>query len=241
VDFIEILLSRISKEISDIFLNLISGEVHSLKRNFSEKFENVVSTKILNDSELMSLVKNARKFLKDFINHLPSYRLDEPSSINIVPLIKRHLLREKKSNGNLDELLPNEVNVAGYDGIYEDYLKPMLIEIRSNAEKALSDLPEDKQHYQVILKKGENSYSGYGILSVINNYIERDKITSTDHISTGTGLRNIQYYAPFFQLGARQGWAQFQSKNDDDKNLFEVQIYFPLWEDSIKDIIHDAT
>ena len=66
--------------------------------------------------------------------------------------------------------------------------------MRSNAEKALSYLPKNKRYYYINLKYGKNNYSGYGILSVTNKFTKNDNSLNFDPVSTGIGLKNIQYF-----------------------------------------------
>ena len=156
----------------------------------------------------------------------------EPKEIDIIPGVKKHLLKDYKETE--EDFFPccMSFDIAGYDGIYEDYLIPIFIEIQSNAEKALSQIPKEKRHYQINLKYGKNDYSGYGILSVTNNFVKKNKNPNSDPVSTGIGLKNIQYYATFFQQGSRQGWAQYKTQYRKNYNFFIINIFFPLWEKS---------
>ena len=103
----------------------------------------------------------------------------------------------------------SSVYVAGYDGICEDYLIPMLNEIRSNAKKAILKIQKPEQrHYQVDLNYGQSEYSSFLILSVKNNFLPNNNDHGDDPVSTGIGLNNIQHYATFFQRDELQGWAK---------------------------------
>jgi hypothetical protein len=106
----------------------------------------------------------------------------------------------------------------------------MFIEIRSNAEKALSKIKNSSQkHYNLNLDYGDKDYSSYLVLSVSNNFLINDGNLTADPISTGIGLKNVQHYATFFQRGELQGWAQFNTLYKRKYGYFTVQIYFPLW------------
>ena len=150
------------------------------------------STKV-SPTDKYELATKAKDFIWNISNHLPKYRIMEPKQIDIIPEIEKHLIQDHL------ETLPSSFPccgsfyIAGYNGICEDYLNPILIEMRSNAEKALSRIPKEKRHYQINLKYGENDYSGYGILSVNNNLVKNDKSKNFDPVSTGIGLKNIQH------------------------------------------------
>jgi hypothetical protein len=211
-----------------------------MKRTFAKEFEyNLQSTKV-GTKDKNELISKAKEFIRNISYQLPKYRIMEPKKIDIIPGIEKHLLQDYFDN--TESFFPDCLSfyIAGYDGIYEEYLKPILIETRSNAEKALSQIPKGKRHYQVNLNYGKNDYSGYGILSVTNNFVKNDNGKNFDPISTGIGKKNIQNYATFFQQGNRQGWAQFSSECKKKYNLFSVRIFFPLWEELVGDKLNYA-
>jgi hypothetical protein len=227
---VHLLLNQIKVNIDNYFSDLFLGELHSLKRTFAKKFEKPLQNDSITDSDKYHIVENARNFIMKISHHLPNYRIMETKSIDIYPEVEKHLLRDYLNTADDIFDTPTRFCVAGYDGICEDYLKPMLIEIRSNAEKALSYLPQqDQKHFQVNLKRVWNEYSDYGILSVTNNFIKTSNSNKSDPISTGIGLKNIQYYATFFQLGTHRGWAQFKKNYRKGKHFFIVQVFLPLW------------
>ena len=230
--FLYLLSAQIQNNINSYFLRILSGEFHSMKRTFAKEFENNLLLAKADSKEKDELIKKAKNFLRNISSQIPKYRITDPKKIDIIPGIEKHLLQEYYETS--EDFFPGCISfyIAGYDGIYEDYLKPMLIEIRFNAEKAMSKMPEGKRHYRIKLDYGKNEYSGFGILSVINNFVKNDYGKNIDLISTGRGKRNIQYYATRFQQGDRDGWAEFISERKNYDNFFKVEIYLPLWEES---------
>jgi len=204
-----------------------------MKRTFIKKFENNFQRTNVAYMDSHELVTKAKEFIRNIPLKIPKYRIMEPKEVDIIPGIEKYLLKEYK--GTKKDFFPCclSFNIAGYDGIYEDYLLPIFIEIRSNAEKALSQIPKEKRHYQVNLKYGKNDYSGYGILSVTNNFSKKSE--TSDPASTGIGRKNIQDFANFFQQGSRMGWAEFKPEERKKYNFFIVNIFFPLWQESGKD------
>ena len=201
-----------------------------MKRNFVKKFEKPLQCADDPMSKKYELVTQARIFIKSINLHLQTYQVSEPREIDIVSEIERHLLIDYIETEIILFCGPMVIHVAGYEGICDDYLEPMLIEIRSNSERAHSHIEKiEHRHYDINISLGENEYSGYLILTVTNNFIKSTDNQKADPVSTGIGLKNIQYYAGFFQKGNRQGWAQFKTEYKEEYGYFTVEIYFPLW------------
>jgi len=233
--FLSLLVIKIKENAAVFLLDQFLSELHSMKRIFADKFENPEQNVNVPLPEENELVTNARKFIKNIYRYLPRYRITEPKKIDIIPEIQQHLIDDYYKTENVIDL-QKVIYISGYDGICEDYLRPILIEIRSNAEKALSYIQKmEHRHYQVNTQIGKNDYSDFLMLSVTNNFIKNINNDRPDPLSTGNGLKNIQHYSTFFRKGARQGWAQFKIANRKTYDFFIVQIYFPLWEEVIKE------
>lgn len=163
--FLDLLVMKIKQNVNLYFSELFLAELHSMKRTFAKKFENNFQKSNVVYIDSHELITKANKFIKNISIQIPRYRITEPKEVDIIPGIEKYLLKEYK--GTEEDFYPCclSFDIAGYDGIYEDYLVPIFIEIRSNAEKALSQIPEEKRQYQVNLKYGKNDYSGYGMFN----------------------------------------------------------------------------
>ena len=105
----------------------------------------------------------------------------------------------------------------------------MFTEILSNAKRTLTEIKNPNQkYYEINLHLGENGFSNYLILTVSNNFIKNTKDSTSDPASTGIGLKNIQYYATFFQNDELQGWAEFKTTYKKKYGYFTVKTYFPI-------------
>jgi len=228
--FIHLLTNLIQNNVAGHLSNIFLSEFHSIKRIFVEKYEKVFQNKKVRLSDKYELLTDARTFIKNISLLIPKYRITQPQHIDIISQIEQYLLIDPSDiKGNVSSYTSN-IHIAGYDGICEDYLRPMLIEIHSNAKRALSKIEKSELwHYEVNLDYGENDYSGFLILSVTNNFSINKDDSVDDPVSTGIGLKNIQYYATFFQRGELQGWAQFNKVYKNKYGYFTVYIYFPLW------------
>jgi hypothetical protein len=106
----------------------------------------------------------------------------------------------------------------------------MFTEIKLNAKKALSTIKSPHlRHYRINLEYGKDELSKFIILTVKNNFLKINGIPSSDPVSTSIGLRNVQYYATFFQKDDLQGWAEFKTIHKRKYGYFFVLIYFPVW------------
>ena len=105
----------------------------------------------------------------------------------------------------------------------------MFTEIQSNVKRALARIKKSShRYYEINLHRGINRFSNYLILTVSNNFIKNTKDSPSDPSSTGIGLKNIQYYATFFQRDELQGWAEFKTSFKKKYGYFSVTIYFPI-------------
>ena len=229
--FILLSSSRIHNNVASNLSKIFLAEFHSIKRIFVEKYEKIFQNEKVPISQKYSLLADARAYIKNISLKLPKYRITGPQSIDIIAEIEQHLLSDSLDyNGNVSRFT-SAVYIAGYDGICEDYLRPMFLEIRSNAKKALYEINKRNQRrYEINLDHGKEDYSNYLILSVTNNFQIKNGGSQVDPVSTGIGLKNIQHYATFFQKDDLQGWAQFKTAYKKKYGYFTVQIYFPLWE-----------
>ena len=167
--FLNLLAIRVNKDAAVLLSELFLSELHSMKRTFVKKYEKPLINDRISFSQRFELVTEARVFLKNISLFLPSYRIMKPKKIDIVPEIEQHLLKDYLETKKKVVDNPAVIYIAGYDGICEDYLRPMLIEIRSNAERALSQIKSVKKRiYEIKVFQGENDYSDYLILSVEN-------------------------------------------------------------------------
>ena len=229
--FLKLTASRIQNNFNLNLSKIFLSEFHSLKRKFIEKYEKVFQNGTLNTFEKNELLLNAREFIKNIQLLIPKYKITNPQGINIIPLIKKHLMIDSVNAKFNIKNVESSVYVSGYDGICDDYLIPILNEIRSNVKKAILKIQkQEKRYYQIDLSYGQSEYSSFLILSVSNNYLPNNNDPGDDPVSTGIGLKNIQHYATFFQKDELQGWAQYKKEKTKEYGCFTVQIYFPLWE-----------
>ena len=228
--FIHLLANRIQNNVAVNLSKIFLAEFHSIKRIFVEKFEKVIQNEDIRLSNKYELLTDARAYIKNISLHLPKYKIMEPRGVDILPEIHEFLLINSVDNKGNVSRYDSSIHIAGYDGISEDYLRPMFIEIRSNAKRALSKVKKSSQkRYDVNLYYGEDDYSNYLILSVSNSFLINDGDSKADPVSTGIGLKNVQHYATFFQREELQGWAQFKTSYKGKYGYFTVHIYFPIW------------
>jgi hypothetical protein len=218
--------SNVALNLSKIFFT----EFHSIKRIFVEKFEKSLKQNDLKPETRKELVIDARAYIKNISVKLPKYKISEPQPIYIIEEIENFLQLDALNYKS--RFTHSGVNkpIAGYDGICNDYLRPMFTEIKLNAKKALSTIKSPHlRHYRINLEYGKDELSKFIILTVKNNFLKINGIPSSDPVSTSIGLRNVQYYATFFQKDDLQGWAEFKTIHKRKYGYFFVLIYFPVW------------
>jgi hypothetical protein len=228
-NFLLLLANRIQNNVTVNLSEIFVAEFHSIKRIFIEKFENVSQKKDDQLTDRHEFLSDARKYIKNISHKLPKYKIQEPQPIDIKPEILKYLLTESlRSKTNLCSC-SSGIYIAGYDGICDDYLRPMFTEIQSNAKRVFAGIKKPShRYYEINLHRGENGFSNYLILTVSNNFIKNTKDSLSDPASTRIGLKNIQYYATFFQKDEQQGWAEFKTTYKKKYGRFTVKIYFPI-------------
>jgi hypothetical protein len=231
IDFIRLLLNTMSNNIWDSLIEPFKDQIHTLKGDFEDEFQNPLKGTKLTDEGTQQRVQLAREFIKKLAELPAGFRFGEVKSVNIAGDVWKCLIKGRHDRPTTtNEITWPRFTTAAWDGARKDLLIPMLKEIRLNAETALNKLPPELQTYHVSLKNGEREDSQFGILIVSNAYKD-DK--SRPH-STKRGRGIVQRLASL--LGGSAIYST--GKRDDGQILFTWVIRLPrvrLDESNVKD------
>ena len=234
MDAVRTLLARMTAGVWNHVGRNIKDQVHAHKNEWELFATEMRSTDDLETRRQLAQV-GRRTFLS--FNQLGGFSIHQPVPVHINRHIRHLLLNKQPETRTIDIDIPEErILIGGWNGVVQRVVRPLLQEIRLNAETALSHLPPNEQMFRVRLEIGSGPKRGFAVLVVSNTY---DPDAPEQRFSTRRGQRVVQLLATFLRLGSRQGYAWAEVDTDESgRHVHTWWLLMPCWDENAVEVGH---